>query len=71
MTTVIKPDAYRQLKAEIDNRGLKTKYVAKKIGVAPSYFGQVLNGSRRLSTDVAIKATQVLDLPLDIFLNKS
>lgn len=71
MTTVIKDDAYKKLKNEIDNRGLKTKFVASKIGITPNYLGQVLNGSRTLSTDVAIKAAQVLELPLNIFLNKS
>lgn len=71
MTTVLKKDAYKVLKNEIDKRGIKTKFVANKIGVSPSYFGQVINGSRKLSTDIAIKASQVLDLPLTIFLNKS
>ena len=71
MTTVLKEDAYKQLKQEIDSRGIKTKYVANKIGINPSYLGQVLNRSRKLSTDVAIKASQVLGLPLSIFLNKS
>lgn len=71
MTTVLKEDAYKRLKQEIDSRGIKTKFVANKIGINPSYLGQVLNGSRKLSTDVAIKASQVLGLPLSIFLNKS
>lgn len=71
MTTVLKADAYKRLKQEIDNRGMKTKFVADKIGITPNYLGQILNGSRRLSTDVAIKASQVLGLPLTIFLNKN
>lgn len=71
MTTVLKEDAYKRLKQEIDSRGIKTKFVANKIGINPGYLGQILNGSRKLSTDIAIKASQVLGLPLDIFLNKS
>ncbi|WP_251548277.1 helix-turn-helix transcriptional regulator [Limosilactobacillus caecicola] len=71
MTTVLKNDAYILLKHEIDSRGIKRKFIANKIGISPNYLGQVLNGSRTLSTDVAIKASQVLDLPVDIFLNKS
>lgn len=71
LTTVLKEDAYKRLKQEIDSRGIKTKFVANKIGISPSYLGQVLNGSRKLSTNVAIKASQVLDIPLTIFLNKS
>ena len=71
LTTVLKNDAYKRLKKEIDSRGIKTKFVANKIGISPSYLGQVLNGSRKLSTNVANKASQVLDIPLTIFLNKS
>lgn len=71
MTTVLKDDAYKRLKEEIDSRGIKTKFVAQQIGISPSYLGQVLNGSRSLSTDVAVKASQVLGVPLDIFLNQS
>lgn len=71
MTTVLKDDAYKRLKQEIDNRGIKTKFIANEIGISPNYLGQVLNGSRKLSTDVAVKASQVLGVPLTIFLNKS
>lgn len=71
MTTVLKEDAYKRLKEEIDNRGIKTKFVANEIGISPNYLGQVLNGSRKLSTDVAVKASQVLGIPLTIFLNQS
>ncbi|MCM1234601.1 MAG: helix-turn-helix domain-containing protein [Ruminococcus flavefaciens] len=71
MTTVLAPNAYKKLKNEIDNRGLKTKFVADRIGIGQNYLSQILNGSRNLSPSVAIKASQVLDVPLDIFLNKS
>ena len=71
MTTVLKDDAYKRLKQEVDSRGIKTKFVANEIGISPNYLGQVLNGSRKLSTDVAVKASQVLGLPLTIFLNQS
>lgn len=71
MTTVLEDNAYKKLKSEIESRGLKNKYVAAKIGITPNYLGQVLSGSRRLSTNVAIKASQVLGLPVTYFLNKS
>lgn len=71
MTTVLKDDAYKLLKQEIDDRGIKNKFIAGKIGVSPNYLGQVLSGNRNLSTDVAIKASQVLGLPLNIFLKES
>ncbi|NMV48156.1 helix-turn-helix transcriptional regulator [Lactobacillus reuteri] len=71
MVTVLKKEAYKELKSVIDKRGLKQNYVAQKIGITPNYLGQILNGNRKLSTDVAIKAAQVLELPLDVFLNLS
>lgn len=71
MTTVLKDDTYKRLKQEIDKRGIKTKFIARQVGISSNYLGQVLNGSRKLSTDVAIKVSQVLGIPVDIFLNKS
>lgn len=71
MTTIVAPDAYKKLKSEIDDRGLKTKFVADKIGIGQAYLSQILNGSRNLSSNVALKASQVLGVPIDIFLNKS
>lgn len=68
MTTVLKDDAYKHLKQEIDSRGIKIKFIAQQIGISSNYFGQVLSGSRKLSTDVAVKASQVLNVPLSIFL---
>ena len=71
LVTVLKKEAYKELKSVIDKRGLKQNYVEQKIGITPNYLGQILNGNRKLSTDVAIKAAQVLGLPLDVFLNLS
>ena len=71
LVTILKKEAYKELKSVIDKRGLKQNYVAQKIGITPNYLGQILNGNRKLSTDVAIKAAQVLGLPLDAFLNLS
>ena len=71
LVTILKKEAYKELKSVIDKRGLKQNYVAQKIGITPNYLGQILNGNRKLSADVAIKAAQVLGLPLDVFLNLS
>lgn len=49
MTTVLKKDAYKILKKEIDDRGIKNKFIANKIGVSPSYLSQVLNGSKKIN----------------------
>lgn len=67
MTTVLKDDTYKRLKQEIDKRGIKTKFIAQQVGISSNYLGQVLNGSRKLSTDVAIKVSQVLGIPVDFF----
>ena len=71
MTVTLKDDAYKRLKIEIDGRGIKTKFIANKIGISSSYLGQVLNGSRPLSMNVAVNVSQVLGVPLSIFLNQS
>lgn len=71
MTTVIQDDAYLKLNDIIAKRGLKVSFVAHKIGISPNYLGQVLKGNRHLSTDVAIKSSKALGLPVDYFLNKS
>ena len=71
LVTVLKKEAYKELKSVIDKRGLKQNYIAREIGITPNYLGQILNGNRKLSADVAIKAAQVLGLPLDVFLNLS
>lgn len=71
MTVTLKDDAYKRLKSEIDDRGIKTKFIANKIGISSSYLGQVLNGSRPLSMNVAVNVSQVLGVPLSIFLNQS
>ena len=70
MTSVLKPEAYKLLSDEIEERGIKRNFIAKKIGVTPNYLGSVLNGKRALSTDLAIRVSQELDIPFDIFLNK-
>lgn len=71
MTSALKPDTYKQLKKEIDSRGIKTKFIAEKIGVSPSYLGQVLNGSRKLSDSIALNTINELGLPVEIFLQRS
>lgn len=69
MTSLIKRDAYIKLKEEVDSRGLKTSYVARRICITPNYLASIMNGNRNLTTDVAIRASRVLGLPIDYFLN--
>lgn len=71
MTSVLKPNANELLAKELKKRGLKKGWFAKQVGITPNYFASMLTGRAKLSTDVAIRASQLLDLPLDIFLNES
>jgi plasmid maintenance system antidote protein VapI len=71
MPEIIRPDAGKVLNQEIKNRGLKQGYVADKIGISPAYMSQLVNGSKKVSTDVAVRASIILGVPLDIFLKKS
>lgn len=71
MVNVVRANGGNLLRQTLDNRGLKQNAIARKIGVSTAYFNQVLNGQTALSANVAIKASQVLDLPLDYFLGLS
>lgn len=71
MLEIIRPDAGKVLNQEIKNCGLKQGYVADKIGISPAYMSQLVNGSKKVSTDVAVRASIILGVPLDIFLKKS
>lgn len=70
MPEIIRPDAGKVLNQEIKNRGLKQGYVADKIGISPAYMSQLVNGSKKVSTDVAVRASIILGVPLDVFLKK-
>lgn len=71
MPEIIRPDAGKVLNQEIKNRGLKQGYVADKIGISHAYMSQLVNGNKKVSTDVAVRASIILGVPLDIFLKKS
>lgn len=70
MKSVLKPEAPQILSEGIKGRGLKKKYVAEKVGVSPSYFGQILKGNRTLSTNVAIKTARLVGVPLETILSE-
>lgn len=63
--SVLKPEAPQILSEGIKDRGLKIKYLAGKVGVNPSYFGQMLKGNRALSTDVAIQTARLVGVSLE------
>ena len=71
MPEVIKDDAYKVLRSTIESRGLKQNYVAKRIGITPNYLASILNGRRRLNADIAIRASQVLEIHWIFFYAKT
>ncbi|MYY87895.1 helix-turn-helix transcriptional regulator [Lactobacillus salivarius] len=67
--TLLKENANSILKEELESRGLKQKFVAENIGVTTTYLSQLLNGSRNLSVEVAIKTACFLNVPLEKILS--
>lgn len=71
MNRVIKPGTYKVIRQEIENKGLKQSFVADHVGVSRTYFSKVLNGTAALTTDKAIKACYILNIPIEKILRKS
>ncbi len=67
--TLLKENANSILKKELQDKGLKQKFVAENIGVTTTYLSQLLNGSRNLSVEIAIKTARFLNVPLEKILN--
>lgn len=67
--TLLKENANSILKKELQDKGLKQKFVAENIGVTTTYLSQLLNGSKNLSVEIAIKAARFLNVPLEKILN--
>ena len=67
--TLLKENANSILKEELESRGLKQKFVAENIGVTTTYLSQLLNGSRDLSVEIAIKTARFLNVPLEKILS--
>lgn len=67
--TLLKENANSILKEELESRGLKQKFVAENIGVTATYLSQLLNGSRNLSVELAIKTARFLNVPLEKILS--
>ena len=67
--TLLKENANSILKKELQDKGLKQKFVAENIGVTATYLSQLLNGSKNLSVETAIKVARFLNVPLEKILN--
>ena len=66
---LLKENANSILKKELQDKGLKQKFVAENIGVTTTYLSQLLNGSKNLSVEIAIKVARFLNVPLEKILN--
>lgn len=69
MSSVLKPDALELLNKEIDESGVKNKYIANKIGVSEQYISLILSGKRKLTADKVIAISKVLGIDYRIFLS--
>mgnify|MGYP001204034969 CR=1 FL=1 len=50
---------------EIDKRGLKKGFVARKIGVTEARFSDLINGRRRLQVEEALILADLFGLDVD------
>lgn len=66
---LLKENANSILKKELQDKGLKQKFVAENVGVTTTYLSQLLNGSKNLSVEIAIKVARFLNVPLEKILN--
>ena len=51
--------------AEIEKRGLKKGFVARKIGVTEARFSDLINGRRRLQVEEALILADLFGLDVD------
>lgn len=58
------------LKQLRDARGLKSKFIAEKIGISPNYYSQIENGHRTPQIEHLLKLREIYNISLDeIFFN--
>lgn len=69
MSSILKPDALELLNKEIDESGVKNKYIANKLGISEQYISLILSGKRKLTADKVIAISKALGIDYRIFLN--
>lgn len=58
------------LKQLREQRGLKQKFVAEKLGISPNYYSQIENGHRYPQVEHLLKLRDIFNVSLDdIFFN--
>lgn len=53
------------LKALREERGIKQKFVAEKLGISPNYYSQIENGHRPPQVEHLLKLRDLFDVTLD------
>ena len=56
------------LKDEIEDRGLKKNYVARKLGIKPSHLSDLFRGKRNISAELALQLENVLEINAEFWL---
>jgi transcriptional regulator with XRE-family HTH domain len=53
------------LKKILDERGLKSKFVAAKLNISPSYFSSIIKGDHIPSIELALRLEDILQIPIN------
>lgn len=69
MKNVVREDANEVLEALIDQKGLKKGFIAKKLGMSPQNFTNIIHRGE-VKADLAFKVSKVLDVNPSVFLNE-
>ena len=57
--------AAEKLRAAIDERGLKQKFIAEKIGISETALSAMLNGNQKIDVETFFAIAQVLRMTPD------
>lgn len=71
MVLVTKSNSNEILRNYIDAHGIKQHFVANKVGMSDQQLSNLLAGRAHFTGDKAIMISKALNIPLDIFLDKS
>ena len=61
----------RKLKARLNEKGLKARFVARRLGVSDSVMSQWLNGKRDVPSRFVSPLAKILDVPIEDVLPKT
>lgn len=53
------------LKQILNEKGLKSKFVADKLNISPSYFSSIVKGKHMPSIELALKLEDILQIPIN------